>query len=160
MSEPRLSLFARMALAWTAFFRTIFDAEFAASVRRIPLSLPQEAEEPQPVDEPADETRPRTTFEQVPVDAALILLGLLQRDGRFIDFLEEDVAAFSDAEVGAAARVVHEGCQRALREHFTFTCIREEEEGAQVTIEDGFDAGEIRLTGRVSGSAPFRGTLQ
>ena len=49
--------------------------------------------------------------------AALQLLALFQREGRFVDFLEQDVASFSDAEIGAVARVVHEGCRKALHEH-------------------------------------------
>ncbi len=50
--------------------------------------------------------------------AALQLLGLLQREARFVDFIQEDVAPYTDAEIGAAARVVHEGCRKVLREHF------------------------------------------
>lgn len=77
-----------------------------------------------------------------------------------MDFLEEDVSAFSDAEVGTAARVVHEGCRKALREHFTLEPVRSEPEGERVTVQAGFDASEIRLTGNVVGEPPFTGTLQ
>jgi len=56
---------------------------------------------------------------QLPTEtAALQLLGLLQREARFVDFIQEDVAPYTDAEIGAAARVVHEGCRKMLREHF------------------------------------------
>jgi hypothetical protein len=53
--------------------------------------------------------------------AALQLLGLMQREARFVDFIQEDVAPYTDAEIGAAARVVHEGCRKVLREHFTLS---------------------------------------
>jgi hypothetical protein len=43
----------------------------------------------------------------------------MQREARFVDFIQEDVAPYTDAEIGAAARVVHEGCRKVLREHFT-----------------------------------------
>jgi hypothetical protein len=92
-------------------------------------------------------------------NAALQLLGLLQQEGRFIDFLEEDVALYSDAEVGAAARIVHEGCKRTLRQHFTIEAVRDEAEGVRVTLAEGFDSGAVRLTGNVVGQPPFTGSL-
>ena len=91
---------------------------------------------------------------------ALHVLAILQRDGRFIDFLQEDVAAFSDSEVGAAARAVHAGCKKAVSAYFTFVPVRSEPEGADVTVESGFDPARISLTGNVVGKPPFRGTLR
>lgn len=92
-------------------------------------------------------------------DAALQLLGLLQKEARFIDFIKEDLAAFSDADIGVAARVVHEGCNKALNEHFTLAPVRNEQEGAKITLSAGFDAALVRLTGNIVGQAPFTGTL-
>ncbi|HEX7667232.1 MAG TPA: DUF2760 domain-containing protein [Polyangiaceae bacterium] len=91
---------------------------------------------------------------------ALLLLGILQREGRLIDFLEQDIAGFSDADIGAAARAVHEGTRRALRSHLAVEPARTESEGARVTLEAGFDANAVKLTGNVRGSAPFTGTLK
>jgi hypothetical protein len=92
-------------------------------------------------------------------DAALQLLGLLQKEARFIDFIREDITAYSDADIGVAARVVHEGCNKALNEHFTLAPIRSEQEGGKITLPQGFDASSVRLTGNIVGSAPFTGTL-
>jgi hypothetical protein len=92
-------------------------------------------------------------------DAALQLLGLLQKEARFIDFIKEDIAAFSDADIGVAARVVHEGCKKALDEHFTLATVRSEQEGSKITLLAGFDAAAVRLTGNIVGQAPFTGTL-
>jgi len=92
-------------------------------------------------------------------DAALQLLGLLQKEARFIDFIKEDITAYSDADIGVAARVVHEGCNKALNEHFTLAPIRSEQEGGKITLQQGFDASSVRLTGNIVGSAPFNGTL-
>ncbi|MEY3807506.1 MAG: hypothetical protein RI893_482 [Pseudomonadota bacterium] len=92
-------------------------------------------------------------------DAALQLLGLLQKEARFIDFIKEDITAFSDADIGIAARVVHEGCNKALKEHFTLAPVRGEQEGSKITLPKGFDAAEVRLTGNIVGTAPFNGTL-
>ena len=71
--------------------------------------------------------------------AALQLLGLMQREARFVDFIQEDVAPYTDAEIGAAART--------------------EAEGSRITLQAGFDAAAVRLTGNVVGQAPFTGTL-
>ena len=92
-------------------------------------------------------------------DAALQLLGLLQKEARFIDFIEEDIAAYSDADIGIAARVVHEGCKKTINEHFSFASVRNESEGNKITLPQGFDAGSVRLTGNIVGNAPFTGTL-
>jgi len=92
-------------------------------------------------------------------DAALQLLSLLQKEARFIDFIKEDVSAFSDADIGAAARVVHQGCVKALNEHFTLAPVSQDQEGSRVTLNKGFDAASYRLTGNIVGEAPFTGTL-
>lgn len=92
-------------------------------------------------------------------DAALQVLGLLQKEARFIDFVKEDITAYSDADIGAAARVVHEGCNKAINEHFSLAPIRTEQEGSNITVPVGFDAAAIRLTGNIVGAAPFNGTL-
>ncbi len=92
-------------------------------------------------------------------DAALQLLGLLQKEARFIDFIKEDITSYSDADIGVAARVVHEGCKKTINEHFTLATVRNEAEGNKVTLPEGFDAGSVRLTGNIVGTAPFTGTL-
>jgi Domain of unknown function (DUF2760) len=92
-------------------------------------------------------------------DAALQVLGLLQKEARFIDFLKEDITAYNDADIGAAARVVHDGCNKALNEHFSLAPIRTEQEGSNITVPVGFDAAAIRLTGNILGVAPFTGSL-
>ncbi|MGZ8226121.1 MAG: DUF2760 domain-containing protein [Methylococcaceae bacterium] len=92
-------------------------------------------------------------------DAALQLLGLLQKEARFIDFIKENIGGYSDADIGIAARVVHEGCNKAINEHFTLAPVRTEQEGGKITLPKGFDASLVRLTGNIVGSAPFTGTL-
>ena len=87
------------------------------------------------------------------------LLALLQRRARFVDFVEEDIAGFSDADVGAAARAVHDGCRAVVREHFTLAPARDESEGATISIEEGYDAGRVKLVGAV-GKPPWRGALR
>lgn len=91
---------------------------------------------------------------------AVQLLSILQRQGRFIDFLEEDLKLYDDAQIGAAVRSIHDGCKQALSEHVGLSPVIEQEEGSDVTIQPGFDAYAVRLTGNVSGEPPFRGALR
>jgi hypothetical protein len=183
MSEtPLPGIFTRFFLAWAAYFRTLFDARFAAGVMRLrqgepalpgaaaseaPAKSSEASSKPSEVSsKPSEASRKDTAVKKKEVilreagpEAALQLLALLQREGRFVDFLEEDVSGFADAQIGAAARVVHEGCRKAIREHFPLEPVRAEEEGSKVRIEKGFDAHAVRLTGNVTGEAPFTGTL-
>ncbi|HVM96034.1 MAG TPA: DUF2760 domain-containing protein, partial [Candidatus Acidoferrales bacterium] len=91
---------------------------------------------------------------------ALQLLALLQQEGRFVDFLQEDIEPYSDAQVGAAVRAIHAGCRKALRDRIELQRVLQGEDGSSVTVDSGFDPAAIRLTGNVSGTPPFHGTLQ
>jgi hypothetical protein len=93
-------------------------------------------------------------------DRAVQLLAILQREGRLLDFLQEDVDAYSDAQVGAAVRDIHRGCRKALAEHMPLEPVLREPENAQVRIDPGFDPSRIRLTGNVVGEPPFTGALR
>ena len=150
--------FARVGIAFAAFFRALSDATFAGGVQGLRegkrLALPETTKKA-----PEPKKEPKPVLREAGPEAALQLLSLLQREGRFIDFLEEDVSSFSDAQIGAAARVVHTQCRAALREHIPMEPVRAEEEGAKVTLEKGFDAQKIRLSGNVSGEPPYTGTL-
>ncbi len=93
-------------------------------------------------------------------DADIVhFLAMLQEKGRLVDFLMDDINAYSDAQVGAAARVVHAGCKGVLQEHFTINPVRQEQEGSTVQVPAGYSADEYRLVGKIAGSAPFSGVL-
>jgi len=93
-------------------------------------------------------------------DAAVQLLGLLQREGRLVDFLREEIQPYEDEQIGAAVRAIHESCRQVLTEHLTLEPVLSGNEGDEVTIPKDFDPSAIRLTGNVSGDPPFRGTLR
>jgi hypothetical protein len=151
MAESMPSVASRFSLALATFWRILVDPQLAGEAARLRASGPTAP--------PDDRRQERNQLRDAEPNAALQLLGLLQQEGRLIDFLEEGVAAYSDAEVGAATRVVHEGCRRALRQHFAIEAVRAEPEGARVTLAEGFDPAALRLTGNVVGRPPFTGSL-
>ena len=89
----------------------------------------------------------------------LRLLAYLQQSGRLIDFLKEDIAAFNDAQVGAAVRKIHQDCAQSIEELVTIRPLRDEGEGASVQIPKGFNPAEIKVVGKVKGEPPFTGIL-
>ncbi len=171
MTPDHPSFLSRIAIAIGSFFSILARPDLAADVAGLrdgsAVALPTDVAEaaaaraaappPAPAQPPPPPPPPPPVA--APVTAALQLLGLLQREARFIDFVEEDIASYSDADIGAASRVVHEGCRKVLREHFQIAPVRSETEGSRVTLATGFDAGAVRLTGNVVGQAPFTGTL-
>jgi hypothetical protein len=98
-------------------------------------------------------------LKQATSDAALQLLSILQKEARFIDFIKEDMGVHADADIGAAARIVHQGCAKAINEHFKLAPVSQDQEGSKVTLNAGFDAAAFRLTGNIVGQAPFTGSL-
>jgi hypothetical protein len=155
---PEPSFFQRLPIAIGAFFSILSNPTLAArfvDLQRGPVAAPAPAPAPAPV-----VAAPAPVPVKAPNhDAALQLLSLLQREARLIDFTQEDLSSYSDADVGGAARVVHEGCCKVLREHFSIAPVRPETEGSRITLASGFDARAVRLTGNVVGSAPFSGSL-
>ncbi len=148
------SLPRRVALAIGAFFTLLGDARFAARYeawRDGPVVPPRAPAPPTPPAPPP--------LKISSPDSALQLLALLQREARLIDFVGEDLAAYDDAQIGVAARVVHAGCAKVLREHFSLEAVRSESEGSRITLPAGFDAAAVRLTGKVVGQPPYAGSL-
>ncbi len=157
---PEVSVGTRLWFAWVCFFKVLFDGMFASKVWAAhtgQLALPA------PPDEPKLPPKPPTPVSAEPrapsTDSALQLMALFQREGRFVDFLEEDVTTFGDAEIGAAARVVHQGCRKALHDHAKVKSVRDEEEGVKITVAQGTPPSEVKLIGNVAGEAPFKGRL-
>jgi hypothetical protein len=88
------------------------------------------------------------------------LLGILQRESRLLDFLMENVQPYSDEQIGASVRDIHVKAQATLKKHVTLEAVLPHAEGAQVSVQAGFDPSAIRLVGNVTGQPPFKGTLQ
>ena len=91
---------------------------------------------------------------------AIQLLALLQREGRLLDFLQEEIDGYSNDQIGAAVRDIHRGCKKALAEHTPLEPVLTGQENGPVRVDAGFDPSRIRLTGNVVGEPPFTGTLR
>lgn len=89
----------------------------------------------------------------------LLLLKILQEKGRFIDFFQEDISNFTDAQIGAAVRKVHQDCRNELEDLFAIRPLLEKKEGEEITLPEGIDPREIKLVGNVTGKAPYKGKV-
>lgn len=159
MYDEPLSLTKRLWLAWVCWFRILVDGRFASRVeaaRTGELGAPESEPEVNEIPDPAPEPSPL----EPSTGAALQLLAMLQREGRLVDFLEQDVSSFDDAAIGAAARVVHDGCRRALRAHATIVPVRDEPEGTRIALDGEFDPAAIKLTGNVGNGGLKNGILR
>ena len=175
--DGTLTPLQRFFLAFVAFFAVLFNRRFAEEVQRVrerlksgqpltPTLSPGRGEGEQTVTREQEAAPKPITPAAPPAPKApehggnLQVLALLQRDGRLLDFLEESLQGFSDAEIGAAARTVHEGCKKALDTYLTLEPVYREPEGASITVLAGFDPAAVRLTGNVVGAPPFKGSLR
>ncbi len=124
----------RLWLALKAFWFTLTDGDFASRVE--PL------------------------FTRVPTGPDLRILAVLQRDGRLVDFLQEDIDGYTDAQIGAAVRDIHHGCRKSLHDYLSIEPIISAAEEAQVQVPSDFDPAAIRLIGNVDGKPPYHGVLK
>jgi hypothetical protein len=145
-------------MAFSAFFRILFDRRLAAAWHRFSSSPAVASTGVGSADVPSAQDEGMGTGASP--DSALLLLSLLQGEGRFVDFVQQDIAAFPDADVGAVARVVHAGCRKVLRAHLQIEPIRAESEGQPVTLEAGFDPSRVKLTGNVGAQSRVQGVLR
>jgi hypothetical protein len=93
-------------------------------------------------------------------DRAVQLLALLQREGRLVDFLHEDLAAYSDAQVGAAARDVHGRCRVALDRYIQLVPLSIEDEGESTVVAATTNPASTRIVGNVPAQGTARGILR
>jgi hypothetical protein len=151
----------RVTFAFRCFFSILFHAEIpndiaqrlvkpAGPVPQVPSAAVPSVSRLKEVERPVSDA----------FDRAIQMLALLQRDGRLIDFLAENISAYPDAQLGAAVRTIHESCQQALDHYVKLEPILNSEEGQPVTVPAGFDPAVIKLIGNVAGKSPVRGVLR
>ncbi len=149
----------RVAFAFRCFFSILFEGIIPDDIsEKLCKSGPA-------VREPVASAVPTAKSVAVPVvpetyDRAVQMLALLQRDGRLIDFLTENISVYPDAQLGAAVRNIHETCRQVLDNYVKLEPILNSEEDQPVTVPAGFDSAAIKLIGNVSGKPPIRGLLR
>jgi len=163
---------SRFILAFACFFKLLFTGKLpAAAAARLPEAKKPEAKAlPEPKKEPEPEKKKPVEVKPIVKpsgdlaanhrDGALALLALLQREGRLVDFLRESLDSYQDADIGVAVRDIHRGCKKVIEEHFVLEAVMPGEEDTRVKVPAGFDPGEVRLIGKISGEPPFTGTLR
>ena len=147
----------RLLFAVRVFFRILFDRAVAEEIQKVfgtssaagPAAPSRTTAKPV---EGAPSGRPGRS-------ESLTLLATLQREARFIDFVQEPLEGFSDAQIGAAARDVHRDCTAVLQRLFGIEPVAAEQEGAEIEVARSYDPGHWKLTGNVQGEPPFRGRL-
>ena len=140
----------RWKYAFRAFFSLIFHGRIAGDILADfapPAAAP--AAPPPAVPPPVESS-----------DRAAQLLAILQRDGRLVDFLMEDLTPYQDAQVGAAVRDVHRGCREALDKYASLTPVLDLEEGSTVNVDRDNEPARIKVVGNVAGAPPYRGILR
>ncbi len=148
-----------IGVAFKAFFKALFDKKVSDRIENA-MGLPAPQEEAATTPTKTAESQPKKIATPKPSRSdALILVEMLQREGRLLDFLMEDIEPYGDADVGVAVRDVHRGCRDLLTRVFDLQPLVEEEEGAQVQVPADYSAGKYRLVGQVSGDPPFTGEL-
>jgi hypothetical protein len=160
-----------LLLALKCFFLVLFGRRLPPEAVDLlpeglaPRALPESADAERPAEKIVERVVERIVeVEKDPAAAtargAVLMLSVLQREGRLVDFLQESIDGFSDGQIGAAVRDIHRGCRKALAEHVQLEPVMTEPDGATVKIAAGFDASRVRLVGNVAGKPPFTGALR
>ena len=139
----------RIVLAFRAFFNLLFSGELSAEIL-IALNLSRRSGTV-----PAKAAAPAARAS----DGALQILGILQRDSRLIDFLMEDVSAYSDDQIGAAVRELHDQCRDAIARYVTLAPVIDGVEGTYAKAP-GQDPNLVKFVGNVPAKPPAGGTLR
>src|SRR5215472_6447058 len=150
----------RVAVAFRSFFSILFDGDIPKDIA--PVRGRPSGQVPQAPAAQAPASPPKEMEQPVPEEfaRAVQMLALLQRDGRLIDFLAENISTYPDAQLGAAVRTIHEACRKALEHYVKLEPILNSEEDRPVTVQGGLDPATIKLLGNVTGALPIRGVLR
>ena len=141
----------KIGLAFRCFFNLLFGGALSDGVLT-ELGLTKKSAAPaKPAAPPLPE---RTT-----ADGALQFLGILQRDSRLVDFLMEDIKSYSDGQIGAAVRELHDQCRDAVARYVTLQPVIDGVEGTFAKAPS-IDPNLVKFVGNVPAKPPAGGTLR
>ncbi len=150
----------RIVLAFRAFFNLLFSGELSAGLMN-DLKVTKRGGVPAP----AAKAAPTKAAAAAPPptvrisDGALQMLGIMQRDARLIDFLMEDIASYSDDQIGAAVRELHDQCRDSIARYVTLAPVIDGVEGTYAKAPSS-DANLVKFVGNVPAQPPPGGTLR
>jgi len=147
----------RILLAFRCFFNILFHGALPADALAV-LKLARR-EQAAAGGVPSGPGTPPAAPSRTPADGALQILTILQRDSRLLDFLMEDIASYSDDQVGAAVRELHDQCRDSLARYLTLQPVIDGVEGTPVKAPSG-DPKAVRFIGNVPATPPSGGTLR
>jgi hypothetical protein len=170
----QVGFFGRLSIALRCFFQLGREPASAQRVLRalegrseLPPALPENGETEAPSQDPLAEASAEVLPEPATVacssyDEASVnyVLSLLQRRARLVDFAQQDIVSFDDEDVGAAARVVHEGLGQALQELGAIEPAVHGEEGQPYEVQADYDPRCLKLSGESLPEPPCRGILR
>lgn len=145
--------------ALRAFFRVLFNKAVATDVARVldgvsPAPAQAPTAEPVTLSKPKPAPKPAATRSE-----ALTLLAALQREGRLVDFLREDLAGATDAQIGAVARDLQRDCRAAVERFFAMAPLSDQAEGSRIELPAGYDAAQYHVLGAGDGNAGLSGII-
>jgi hypothetical protein len=145
----------RIFLAFRCFFNILFQGRLSDSaITELGLSRRSG---------PAAAAAPKAAPAAPPAvkvsDGALQILAILQRDSRLIDFLMEDISAYSDEQVGAAVRELHNQCRDSVARYVTLQPVIDGVEGT-FTQAPSKDPNVVKFIGNVPATPPPGGILR
>lgn len=149
-SQNSPGLGQRIGIAFGAFLRALSSASYAQQIH----DLQTRKVTPAPVAPIASPEPPKPQIDP------LQLVSILQREGRLIDFLMEDIQGIPDAQVGAAVREVHRKTAKALADHVTLVPVVETLEDEKMTVQAGYDPSSIRVIGNLGANPPYTGFVR
>jgi hypothetical protein len=94
-----------------------------------------------------------------PSDGALQMLSILQRDARLVDFIMEDIVAYTDDQVGAAVRGLHDQARESLARYVKLEPVIDGVEGT-FTKPALSDPAAVKFVGNVPAGKPSGGLLR
>lgn len=144
----------RILLAFKAFFNILFQGQLSEGALT-ELGLSRRAAPPAPAKTAAPAAAPAAKTS----DGALQILGILQRDSRLLDFLMEDLASYSDDQIGAAVRELHDQCRDAVARYVTLQPVIDGVEGT-FTQAPSKDPNVVKFVGNVPATPPAGGILR
>jgi hypothetical protein len=147
----------RLVLAFRCFFNILFHGTLSAGALTA-LNLTRREAAPAKAAAPKAAAAPAALAAKTS-DGALQILGILQRDSRLVDFLMEDIASYSDDQVGAAVRELHDQCRDSIARYVTLQPVIDGVEGTFAKAPSA-DPNLVKFVGNVPAKPPSGGTLR